>query len=116
MIRRPQRSTRTDTLFPYTTLFRSRRTGGNRTELDKGVFSPCDLCEDDPTRAPLWQLKAVKIIHDQETKTIEYQDAWMEIYGIPVLYTPYMSHPDPTVKRKSGFLAPSFGEIGRAHV
>src|SRR3546814_2261955 len=59
-----------------------RRTGGNRTELDKGVFSPCDLCEDDPTRAPLWQLKAVKIIHDQETKTIEYQDAWMEIYGI----------------------------------
>src|SRR3546814_6564793 len=25
MIRRPPRSTRTDTLFPYTTLFRSRR-------------------------------------------------------------------------------------------
>ena len=86
-----------------------RRTGGNRTELDKGVFSPCNLCEDDPTRAPLWQIKAVKIIHDQEEKTIEYQDAWMEIYGLPVMYTPYMSHPDPTVKRKSGFLAPTFG-------
>src|SRR3546814_5360244 len=28
MIRRPPRSTRTDTLFPYTTLFRSRATGG----------------------------------------------------------------------------------------
>src|SRR3546814_10045342 len=27
MIRRPPRSTRTDTLFPYTTLFRSRRVG-----------------------------------------------------------------------------------------
>src|SRR3546814_15621037 len=27
MIRRPPRSTRTDTLFPYTTLFRSRRAG-----------------------------------------------------------------------------------------
>lgn len=86
-----------------------RRTGGNRTELDKAVFSPCELCEDDPTRPPLWQLKAVKVIHDQETKTIEYRDAWMEIYGVPVLYTPYLSHPDPTVKRKSGFLAPSFG-------
>src|SRR5690606_145129 len=40
---------------------------------------------------------------------IEYRDAWMEIYGIPVMYTPYLSHPDPTVKRKSGFLSPSFG-------
>src|SRR3546814_9095279 len=50
-----------------------------------------DVCssdlEDDPTRAPLWQIKAVKIIHDQEEKTIEYQDAWMEIYGLPVMYT-----------------------------
>src|SRR3546814_19142693 len=32
MIRRPPRSTRTDTLFPYTTLFRSiRNTAGSRT-------------------------------------------------------------------------------------
>src|SRR3546814_14737093 len=30
MIRRPPRSTRTDTLFPYTTLFRSLRDQGNR--------------------------------------------------------------------------------------
>src|SRR3546814_5960308 len=30
MIRRPPRSTRTDTLFPYTTLFRSRRLVGRR--------------------------------------------------------------------------------------
>src|SRR3546814_6884149 len=30
MIRRPPRSTRTDTLFPYTTLFRSRRAGDVR--------------------------------------------------------------------------------------
>src|SRR3546814_16619330 len=29
MIRRPPRSTRTDTLFPYTTLFRSRGEGGD---------------------------------------------------------------------------------------
>src|SRR3546814_13601084 len=33
MIRRPPRSTRTDTLFPYTTLFRSE-------ELPKGFFVP----------------------------------------------------------------------------
>ena len=78
----------------------------------KGVFSPCKLCRDDPQRAPLWQLKANEIVHDQEDKTIQYRDAWLEMFGVPVVYTPYLEHPDPTVKRKSGFLAPSFGASG----
>lgn len=85
------------------------RSGGNKTVLRKGVFSPCELCREDPTRAPLWQIKAVEVEHDQEDQTIRYRDAWMEIYGVPVLYTPYFEHPDPTVERKSGFLAPTFG-------
>ncbi len=85
------------------------RTGGNRTEFRKGVFSPCELCRDDPTRAPLWQLKANEIIHDQESKDVIYHDAWLEFFGIPVLYTPYFEHPDPTVDRRSGFLAPTVG-------
>ena len=85
------------------------RTGGNTTEFKKGVFSPCELCRDDPTRAPLWQLKALEIEHDQEEQVIRYRDAWMEIFGIPIFYTPYFEHPDPTVERKSGLLAPTFG-------
>jgi len=87
----------------------ARRSGGNRTELNRVVYSPCELCKEDPTRAPLWQLKAVRVVHDQVAHRIEYRDAWMEIYGIPVMYTPYFSHPDPTVKRQSGFLSPTFG-------
>lgn len=87
----------------------ARRSGGNRTELRRGVYSPCDLCRDDPTRAPLWQLKAEQVTHDQELKKIEYHDARLEVGGIPVLYTPYLSHPDPSVKRQSGFLAPTLG-------
>lgn len=75
----------------------------------KAVYSPCNLCADDPTKPPLWQLKAVKVFHDKSQQTIEYSDAWLEIAGVPVLYTPYLTHPDPTVKRKSGFLVPSFG-------
>ena len=39
---------------------------------------------------------------------VEYRDAWLEVFGVPVAYTPYFSHPDPTVKRRSGLLAPSF--------
>ena len=85
------------------------RSGGRKTVFKKGVFSPCELCRDDPTRAPLWQIKAVEVEHDQEERMIKYRDAWMEMFGVPVFYTPYFEHPDPTVERKSGFLAPSFG-------
>lgn len=85
------------------------RTGGNKTVFRKGVFSPCELCREDPTRAPLWQLKAFEVEHDQQDKMIRYRDAWMEFFGVPILYTPYFEHPDPTVERKSGFLAPTFG-------
>src|SRR3546814_6591389 len=38
MIRRPPRSTRTDTLFPYTTLFRSRHRARNRRDHDAAGF------------------------------------------------------------------------------
>ena len=93
-----------------------QRTEGNFTEVNKGVFSPCELCRDDPTRPPLWQLKAGRVIHDQEDQTIRYHDAWLEIYGVPVAYTPYFQHPDPTVRRKTGFLAPTFGRSGRLGV
>ncbi|MEJ2016026.1 MAG: LptA/OstA family protein, partial [Limibacillus sp.] len=87
---------------------RGYRRGDREITLERGVFSPCDLCRDDPTRAPLWQIKAAEVTHDQVEKTIEYRDARMEIFGIPVAYTPYFEHPDPTVERKEGFLAPSF--------
>lgn len=87
-----------------------RRTGGIRTELRRGVYSPCELCRSDPMRPPLWQLKAGTVVHDKELQLVEYRDAVLEIGGIPVLYTPYLSHPDPTVKRKTGFLPPTFGQ------
>ena len=90
-----------------------QRTEGNFTEVNKGVFSPCELCRDDPIRPPLWQLKAERVIHDQEDQTVRYHDAWLEIYGVPVAYTPYFEHPDPTVQRKTGFLAPTFGRSER---
>lgn len=85
------------------------RRDGNVTEMDRAVYSPCEPCKKDPARAPLWQVKAQKVIHDKAAQTIEYKDAWIEMAGVPVAYTPYLSHPDPTVKRRSGFLAPSFG-------
>lgn len=86
-----------------------RRVAGTRTEFRKAVYSPCNLCEKDPTRAPVWQVKASEVTHDQETKDVTYRNAFLEFYGIPVAYTPYLSHPDPTVERRTGLLAPSYG-------
>ena len=86
-----------------------RRSGGNLLDMINAVYSPCNLCPEDPTRPPLWQIKAAKIMHDKRTKNIEYKDAWLEFSGVPVAYTPYLSQPDPTVKRHTGILVPSFG-------
>lgn len=87
----------------------AKRSGALITELRKGVYTPCKQCAEDPDAPPLWQIKAVRVIHDKRNKTIEYRDAWLEVYGYPVLYTPYFIHPDPSIRRKAGFLAPGFG-------
>ena len=83
------------------------RIGGTYNEFNKAVYSPCELCKEDPTRAPLWQIKARKVVWDQDEKVIRYRDVTFEFFGVPVAYTPYFEHPDPTVERQSGFLTPT---------
>ena len=85
---------------------------GTQTEVGRAVYSPCALCEENPDRAPLWQLRAGQVTHDTETKDIIYQDAFLDFFGVPVFYTPYFSHPDPSVDRRSGFLTPQIGSTG----
>ena len=87
----------------------ARRLNGNVLEIRRGIYSPCDLCKDDPTAPPAWDLRAREIRHDKEQKVIEFRDVMLDIDGIPVFYSPYLSEPDPSVKRASGFLTPSFG-------
>ena len=79
----------------------------NRTRLNQAVYSTCDLCKEDRNADPLWQLKSNSVEHNKTDRTITYKHAVLEFYGVPVLYTPYFSHPDPTVDRESGFLAPA---------
>lgn len=87
----------------------ARRYGGNSTVFAKAVYSPCAVCAENPEEPPLWQVKANRIIHDQDARRIEYHDAYLEVYGVPVAYTPYLTHPDPRVKRETGLLAPDYG-------
>ncbi|WP_246191224.1 LPS-assembly protein LptD [Aureimonas leprariae] len=84
------------------------RENGNLLTLEKGVYTACQACREHPERAPLWQVKARKIVWDQQKKVIRYYGASLEFFGMPLAYLPYLSQPDPTVKRKSGFLIPQF--------
>lgn len=85
---------------------RATRREGNVTEFQNGKFTPC---KSDGGTPPLWCLSAARIVHDQQAKTISYYDATFDVFGQPILYLPYFEHADPTVKRKSGFLAPEYG-------
>jgi LPS-assembly protein len=89
------------------------RIDGKRNEMSRVVFSPCRLCPENPERAPLWQIRARRVVHDQEKQDIRYRSAALEFYGVPVIWLPFFSHPDPTVRRRTGFLTPSFGSEGR---
>ena len=85
------------------------RSNGDRTDMFKAVYSPCEICPDSRVKSPLWQIKAFRVVHDQRFKDIEYKDAFLEFYGVPIAYTPYFTHPDPSVKRRRGLLVPKYG-------
>lgn len=86
----------------------ARRSRDKRNTLTRAVFSPCKICAE-KKHSPAWQIKAAKIIHKEDKKTIVYKNAVLEFFGIPVVYLPYLSHPDPSVKRRSGFMVPEVG-------
>ena len=88
----------------------ARRVDGKINELSRAIYTTCNLCETDPTKPPLWQLRARTAVQDTENKRIEYRDAVLDIYGIPVAAFPYLWHADPSVRRASGLLVPTFGQ------
>src|SRR5437763_9025125 len=74
-----------------------------------GVFSTCKVCNKPGERTPLWQVRAAKVVWNEPEHEITYHDAVFELFGVPIAYTPYMSQPDPSVKHKTGLLAPELG-------
>jgi LPS-assembly protein len=86
---------------------RADRVKGNYTVMQNGVYTACEPCKDDPKKPPLWQIEAARIIHDSGEKMIYFEDARVEFFGTPLMYVPFMSAPDPSVTRKSGFLFPN---------
>ncbi len=82
---------------------RSITSDKNFTELTKGVFTTCKRRD----KCPPWQMSAKRVVHDKNKKTINYDSSVLRLYDIPIFYFPKFFHPDPTVKRQSGFLIPA---------
>lgn len=80
-----------------------------RYVLEDATYTACKACEKDPNKRPPWQLHAKKVELRKDEQRVVYRNAWLDLWGVPVLYTPYFSHPDGSVEQKSGFLTPSFG-------
>ena len=76
----------------------------NETLVSKGIFTSCKIKNDE--KCPPWLIKADQVKHNKKNKTIEYKNAWLNVYDFPLVYFPFFYHPDPTVKRQSGFLLP----------
>ena len=89
---------------------RGERREGTITSARNATYTACFPCADYPTRAPLWQVRAAKVVHNQDDRTVAFSHSWLDLSGIPVAYIPYFHQPDPSVKRKSGFLIPGFGQ------
>ena len=76
-----------------------------KTNFEKGVFTSCKKTD----KCPPWKITSEEIQHDKIKKQVIYKNAWLEIYDFPIVYFPKFFHPDPSVKRQSGFLRPEFG-------
>ena len=87
---------------------RGERVDGNATIFEKGTYTACDACKEDPSKPQFWRVRAKRIIHKNAEQTIYYEDATLELMGVPIAYLPYFSAPDPSVKRKSGILSPHY--------
>lgn len=80
------------------------RVQGRYTRLSRTVASSCRVCADAPT--PLWEIRARRVVHDQEERQIYFESAQLRFGGVPVFWLPYLRMPDPTLDRASGFLMP----------
>lgn len=87
----------------------AERREGRYTIARHVAYTPCKICNAPGQRTPVWQIRAFRIVHDQEQHKIKFQDATIAVLGVPLFYTPYLSEPDPSVHHASGFLLPDVG-------
>lgn len=78
----------------------------NKTIIYKVVFTTCNT---ENKKCPGWEILSEEFVHDKKKKVFEYKNSWLKVFDKKILYFPFFSHPDPTIKRQSGFLTPIYG-------
>ena len=89
---------------------------GDISIISDAQYTPCNEDEYLLKNCPGWKLRAKTVFHDDKTKTVYYDNAILYILNTPILYTPFFSHPDPSVNKRTGFLAPTIkndNELGQ---
>ena len=86
----------------------SMKLSNENSVFNKSVFTLCDYREND--KCPPWSIQSSNMFHDSKKKTIYYDNAVIKVYNFPIFYFPKLSHPDPTVDRRSGLLPPSISD------
>ncbi|MBN9320350.1 MAG: LPS assembly protein LptD, partial [Caulobacterales bacterium] len=76
------------------------------SELNDALYTPCELCADDPSKAPSWSFRAEKVVQDHQKQVIYYRKAKFYLWGVPTVYLPVFWTTDPKATRASGFLKP----------
>ncbi|HKY17968.1 MAG TPA: hypothetical protein VJL82_03480, partial [Rhizomicrobium sp.] len=80
----------------------AQRVNGTTVIANRTVYSPCEICNKPGQRTPLWQVKAERVVYDQTKHKVRFNNATIEVKGVPVLWAPALSVPDPTVRYTSG--------------
>ena len=81
------------------------RVAGRYTALQTVAASSCKVCAGDPT--PLWEIRARRVVHDEQERQIYFDHAQFRLGGVPILYIPRLRMPDPTLDRATGVLMPT---------
>jgi LPS-assembly protein len=84
----------------------AKRSDGYLTVFTNVSYTRCIRCAD-PAHPPLWELRSAEVTHDERQHAIYHKQPSLVVSGTPVLTLPYLTHPDPTVDRRTGFLVPS---------
>lgn len=85
----------------------ANRLSKNRATLGYAKFTPCTI---NCGKSPIWQMSAKEIQIDEDKKKLTYKHLFFEIYGVPVVYLPYFSHPTPNAPARSGILVPTLNK------
>ncbi len=82
-------------------------------ELNRAIYTPCEVCADEPDREPTWSVQADKVTRDKARSLVIYRNAVIRVKGVPFLYLPVFWHPSPDAPAKSGLLTPRIGLTDR---